>query len=571
MTTQPAEAAIKETPEWLWKILQKRGVKSTEDIGYKISRLIHPKGLKDLDRACTLIMEALESDQPIVIAGDYDVDGATGSALAVQALRAFGSSKTSYQIPNRFEQGYGLSVEVINRLHEQGVKLVITVDNGITAHQAIARARELNIKTIITDHHLPDGDGKLPDADAIINPNQPNCNFECKNLAGVGVIFYLLSAVRSKLREKHWFVFRKIREPKMTDYLDLVALGTVADMATLDYNNRVLVDAGLRKIRRGKASFGLACLLQIAGVKANKCSSRDIGFSLAPPLNAAGRLDSMDKGINCILANSWPIAWQAAHELVEINNQRKKLQSKMTSQAIHMIEKDYKNKQLPELIVLHHHDWHQGITGVVAGNIKDSYQKACIILTKTDDNILKGSGRANNNLHLRNLLHSIQDSHPDIFIACGGHAAAAGMTIHEDKINKLRQCIDEKVAHFINKDYSQEIEHDGSLSLDKINLETAQLIEETGPWGMGFQEPIFYGSFKVIEQSIVAERHLRMTLEADGTRIPAIAFNINRSQWPNRSVTYVDIHYYLHINRFQGKESLQLTIDRLQVQEDVKA
>lgn len=565
MTSQPIETATPPPPQWLWQILQKRGVQSIEDIDYKLSRLIHPTDLKGLDAACTIIIQALQGDLPIVIAGDYDVDGATGAALAVKALRAFGSSSTNHRIPNRFEQGYGLSVGAIDQLHAQGVQLIITVDNGITAHQAIAHARSLNMKTIITDHHLPDD--TLPDADAIINPNQPGCQFACKNLAGVGVIFYLLSAVRSQLRQQHWFVFRKIREPAMTDYLDLVALGTIADMTTLDYNNRVLVDAGLRKIRRGKASLGLACLLQIAGVKASKCSSRDIGFSVAPPLNAAGRLDSMDKGIACILANSWPIAWQTAHALVDINNQRKKLQAKMTSQAIRMIEATYSNRPLPELLVLHHPNWHQGITGVVAGNIKDSYQKACIVLTTTDDNILKGSGRANHNLHLRHLLHSIQESYPDIFIACGGHAVAAGMTLYENQLEQFRQGIDEQIDNFIDKDYNPEPEHDGKLSSDQLSLKTAQLIEDTGPWGMGFQEPMFYGCFKIIEQSVVAERHLRMMLEVDGIRLSAIAFNIDRSQWPNRKVSSIDLHYHLHINRFQGKESLQLTVTRLQAHE----
>ena len=550
-----------EIPEWLWPILNKRGIHSADDIDYRLSRLIHPKGLKDLDKAIDLIVDALERDLLITIAGDYDVDGATGTALAMKALTAFGSKHVNYQIPNRFEQGYGLSAAVVERLHQQGTQLLITVDNGTTCHEAIERAYELGVKTIITDHHLPEN--ALPRADAIINPNQPDCHFHCKTLAGVGVIFYVLSAVRTRLREQHWFVFRKIREPVMTDFLDLVALGTIADMAPLDYNNRVLVESGLRKIRQGKSSLGIRCLLQLSGVKIKNCTSRDIAFSIAPPLNAVGRLDSMDKGIDWILSHSWNNAYQHAEELIRVNNERKKIQAKMTRQALQMIEKTYSDAPLPELLVLYHDDWHQGITGVVAGNIKESHQVSCIILTSASETFIKGSGRACDNLHLRDLLQHIHDNDPDILTAFGGHAVAAGMTMHQDQLAQFRQRIDQHLDQFIDRNTPVEPENDGSFSLPNLTIDNARLLEKIGPWGNGFAEPVFCDTFTISEQSLVAQRHLRMVLSKDSIPFPAIAFSVDTNYWPNKKAQQVRVYYNLHINRFQGKETLQLTVSRI--------
>ena len=513
----------------LARLFAQRGIVDQSEIDFSLGNLLPPDSMKGLTEAANVVASTIVNREKIIIVGDFDADGATSTALMVHCLRAC-EADVDYLVPNRFEFGYGLTPEIVAVAAKMQPALIVTVDNGISSVDGVGAANALGIKTVITDHHLP-GD-VVPAATAIVNPNQTGCAFPSKALAGVGVSFYLLSAVRKVLRQKSWFEQKQLSEPLLADYLDLVALGTIADVVPFDKNNRVLVNEGIRRMRAGKVRPGIRALLAVSGTNFKKLISRDIAFGVAPRLNAAGRLEDMSIGIECLLSETDAGAVVLAEQLDGINKARRSIEDEMKDQAIEIVKaavasNSESTKTEKYGVCLYNASWHQGVVGIIASRIKDRVHRPTIAFAKVSDAEIKGSARSIHGLHIRDALDAIATANPGLIDKFGGHAMAAGLSLPLAKFAEFAALFDAEARKGLSKgDLEQQVVSDGELG-GKFNLATARKIAEAAPWGQGFPEPVFDGEFEIIDQRILGSRHLKLRLLKDDELIDAIAFNHN--------------------------------------------
>jgi single-stranded-DNA-specific exonuclease len=546
----------------LARLYAARGVRDVAEMADDLKSLLPPQALTGAREAAILLADALEASARLLIVADYDCDGATACALGLRALRDFAGDSgaiVEYLVPDRFILGYGLSPAIVELAAERQPDLIITVDNGIASLEGVARARELGIATLITDHHLPailEGIPCLPDADCIVNPNQPGCDFPSKNLAGVGVMFYVMLALRAELRQRGWFDERP--EPNLARLLDLVALGTVADVVKLDRNNRILVSQGIKRIRAGHAVEGIRALLRAAGRDPRRLSSFDLGFILGPRINAAGRLSDMSIGIECLLADDPAAALNLAQKLDGLNRERREIEAEMQEQALLLLER-LKIDGPPAGVSLFEPEWHQGVVGLLAARVKDRLHRPVFAFARGEQGELKGSGRAIPGLHLRDALDLLSKRAPGLLLRFGGHAAAAGVTLLEKDFARFRDLFATIAAELLTPAaLTQSLETDGALEMGHHNLETAHLLESQ-IWGQGFPPPLFEDEFSVEQQRILKEKHLKLRLKKDGQLIDAIQFNFTQPPGSRARIAY-----RLGINDYNGVQSVQLMIEHLE-------
>ena len=541
------------------RVLQFRGVLASEQLDISISGLHTHELLSGIDKAENLIVDAVCLDKKILIVGDYDADGATSIAVAIRALRSMGVQNVEYLVPNRFGFGYGLTVEIVEVAKKMEPDLIITVDNGISSISGVAAAKASGISVLVTDHHLP-GE-TLPAADAIINPNLFGDKFPSKMLAGVGVIFYVMAAVRRRLREADWFKLKNIDEPKLSNLLDLVALGTIADVVPLDQNNRRLVDYGLRLIRQGRGQPGISAIIEAANKKPSEIRSSDLGFIVGPRLNAAGRLADMSLGVECLLNDEPARCKEIAIQLSDLNIQRRKIEDKMREKAFSLISTPLvDDASLAPALCLFHEDWHQGVVGIVAARVKEQFYRPTIAFALVDNNVLKGSARSIQGVHVRDVLARVSSRNEGLIISFGGHAAAAGLSIARSEFSKK---FEEGVSEVLDADtLNRTISTDGLLLAEDMSLVLAEELESVSPWGQAFPEPRFDGVFKIKDRRIVGSNHARLILEPTGSgkRIPAIMFGGADESW-YADANEIRIVYRLTINRFRNQKTLQLMIE----------
>ncbi|TVL15724.1 single-stranded-DNA-specific exonuclease RecJ [Shewanella xiamenensis] len=552
-------------PPLLRQIYARRGVMSAE-CELVLKGLLRPDTMKGLDHAAKLIADAMQLDKSILIVGDFDADGATSTSVCILALRMMGASKVDYLIPNRFDYGYGLSPEIVAVAATKQAELLITVDNGISSIEGVAAAKAFGMQVVITDHHLPGHE--LPAADAIVNPNQPGCQFASKSIAGVGVAFYLMTALRAELRARHWYQARGIAEPNLGTLLDIVALGTVADVVSLDANNRILVEAGLQRVRSGRCRVGITALLEVAKRNPARIVASDFGFAVGPRLNAAGRLDEMALGVETLLCEDIMYARRMAAELDSLNQERRELEVGMQQEALKSLEYLKLNEeQLPWGIALFQEDWHQGVIGILASRIKDKYHRPVIAFADAGNGEIKGSARSIKGLHMRDLLELVNSRHPGLISKFGGHAMAAGLTLKSGGFATFAKAYDDAVRELLKPEQlTGELWSDGELTPTELSLEIAQLLRNAGPWGQSFEEPLFDGYFKITQQRIVGERHLKLVLETQcGTvMLDAIAFNVDLHIWPDATIQHARIVYKLDVNEYRGNFTLQLMVEQIE-------
>ncbi|MEH6638896.1 MAG: single-stranded-DNA-specific exonuclease RecJ [Porticoccaceae bacterium] len=581
-TSVPPGVFGSELPNVLQRIYAARGVVSAQELELGLDRLPAPDRLAGLSGAVDLLCEALAEQWSILIVGDYDVDGATSTALMILALRAMGYQHIDFLVPNRFEYGYGLTPGIVGLAQQQNPDLIITVDNGISSIDGVAAAHQAGIRVLVTDHHLPGAE--LPAADAIVNPNQATCQFPSKHLAGVGVAFYVLSALRTRLRDKGWFKEHGV-EPNMATWLDLVALGTVADVVGLDELNRILVHQGLQRIRAGQARPGILALLDIANREHSRMVASDLGFAVGPRLNAAGRLDDMSLGIQCLLEDDPFEARALAVQLDEINRDRRVIEADMQRAAlVHLAKLDLDVEHAPKGLCLFDPDWHQGVVGLLASRVKDRLHRPVIAFACADthggdldvkDTDLKGSGRSIPGLHMRDALDAVATRNPGLISRFGGHAAAAGLSLPSDNLEAFAKAFDAVVSELLSpEDLNRQIATDGELASSELDFDTAQALRAGGPWGQHFPEPCFYGDFTVAQWRVVGVKHLKLTLspvDDPDTLLDAIAFNTvgesDAGAGPGDTVfdlpQQISAVYRLDVNHYRGRDSLQLMIDHL--------
>lgn len=546
----------------LQRLYAHRGIGDNHELARSAQQLLPYQLLKGMPQAVALLLEARAAQQRILIVGDFDADGATSTATLLAGLRALGFANVDFLVPNRFEYGYGLSVEMAELALQHGAELIVTVDNGISAIEGVARAKAAGVRVLVTDHHL--AGAELPDADAIVNPNQPGCEFPSKALAGVGVAFYLLLALRAALREQG--AFAAMAEPNLADLLDLVALGTVADVVPLDRNNRILVHQGLQRIRSGKVRPGIQALIDVANRKAQKLTAQDFGFALAPRLNAAGRLDDMSIGIACLLSPDINNARRLAAELDSLNLERREIEQGMQTEAMAALSRlSLNSTDLPSCLCLYQHDWHQGVIGILAGRVKEAWHRPVIAFARGDNGELKGSARSVAGVHMRDLLEAVSTAEPGLIKKFGGHAMAAGLTIAEAQFDVFVQALSQQAGRFIQPEHLTAVVYsDGELQSQELDLSLAQLLQQAGPWGQAFPEPVFHGRFKLVQQRLLAEKHLKMLLQgSDGKLFDAIWFNADIKSWPNPQIQQVELAYQLDINEFRDQQNLQLLVRHL--------
>lgn len=534
----------------LASILSARAIDSSNDIDYKLEKLIPYCELSFAESAANFILDMILAKKNILIIGDYDADGATASACAIKGLEKFGAN-VDFLVPNRFEDGYGLSVSIVEKALEKKPDLIITVDNGIASIEGVEKAKAHGVDVVITDHHLP-GDA-LPNANFIINPNQKACNFPSKNLCGVGVIFYLLIAIKSQAKKRK--LLNKNEEPRLSDLLDIVCLGTIADLVKLDFNNRLLVQFGMHIIRSGEGNFGIRAISQLSNRRLQNLKTSDLSFVIAPKLNAAGRLDDMSLGIKCLLAKTFDEALHHARRLLSLNTERRQIENEMKDSALSKdILGSLENKKA---IALYDASWHQGIIGILASRIKEKFYRPTIIFAKDEEGRLKGSGRSISNFHLRDAIDLISKKNPNLIMSFGGHAMAAGLTILENDFSLFETEFESVASDLLNaNDLSIEFEIDHSI-LDDINIDGINLINGE-IWGQGFPAPIFKDSFQVLDQKIIGGKHVKCTLKYKEKKFSAIYFNHEQSL-----ADKIETIYEIDINRYSGKEEIQLILRQI--------
>jgi len=550
------------------RLYRSRHIKNSQELDRTLASMHNPNLMSGVDSAVKLLVEAYQKQQRIVIVGDFDADGATSTALAVLALRQLGFVNVTYLVPNRFEQGYGLSVAVAQEALALDVELLITVDNGVSSHEGVAFLKTQGVKVIVTDHHLPPQ--TLPNADAIVNPNLAHCGFPSKNLAGVGVTFYLMLALRAKFRELGFFAVNN--QPNFTELLDLVALGTVSDVVPLDQNNRILVYQGIARIRAERCRYGIRALAEVARRDVSRFVASDLGFSIGPRLNAAGRLDNMSVGVELLLAENMESARALALELDGLNQARREIEQGMKLEALSICQNLFASstaleRETPHCIVLYQSDWHLGVLGIVASRIKDQFHRPVIAFAQEQEGILKGSARSVPGLHIRDVLERVYSQHPDMILKFGGHAMAAGLSIPEAALADFQRIFNQTVSELLSQDQLQgTIWTDGELSADLLNLATAETLQQGGPWGQAFPEPMFDGEFKILQQRLVGEKHLKMMVEPKlgGPLLDAIAFNVDTRYYPDLSIKNAKLVYKLDINEFRGNRGVQLLVDYIE-------
>lgn len=536
-------------PPLMSRLFAARGVDNVAKVAVNLSQLLPPNTLTNNSLMAKLLADAIAAQKKLLVIGDYDADGATATAVAVTGLRAFGAN-VGFLVPNRFEYGYGLTPEIVALAATQKPDVIITVDNGIASVDGVAAANALGIQVLITDHHLPGT--QTPEAACIINPNQRGCDFASKNLAGVGVMFYALLALRAEMRERG--LFAEASEPNLTELLDLVALGTVADLVKLDENNRILVEQGLRRIRAGVCSAGITALLNVAGREPAKASAQDLGFYVGPRLNAAGRLDDMTLGIQCLLAKSEVEAAQIAQELHHLNLQRRSIETDMQDSA--NVELNDAEVAQQFSISIYQPEWHQGVIGILASRIKERHHRPVIAFADAGDGLVKGSGRSIAGLHLRDALDLLSKHQPQLILKFGGHAMAAGLTIRTDDFELFKHGFEAVVKTLITEaDLESVLEVDGGLTMAEMNFHTAQQLE-TQVWGQGFAPPLFYDEFEVLSQRLLGEKHLKLILKpASGAPIEAIYFN--QTDFLSERIQAA---YQLQTNSYNGAQKVQLNL-----------
>jgi len=546
----------------LTKLYASRGITADSELDNSTKTLIHANQLKGMSSACELLYQAYLTRQKIIIIGDFDADGATSTALSVLSLRALGFQNIDYLIPNRFDYGYGLSPEIVDLAAQQGADLLMTVDNGISSISGVAHAKKLGIAVLVTDHHLPGNE--TPIADAIVNPNQIGCDFPSKNLAGVGVAFYVMLALRSLMQEKGCFTH--FPAPNLANFLDIVALGTVADVVKLDSNNRTLVHQGLARIRAGFCRPGISALIQVAKRNQQQLVATDLGFSLGPRLNAAGRLDEMSHGVELLLCEDYLRANTLATELDALNLSRREIEQSMQQEAMLSLQKlSIDQTNLPLALCLFEADWHQGVIGLVASRIKEKYYRPTFAFARANDGEIKGSARSIPGIHIRDMLDLVDKSIPGVILKFGGHAMAAGLSLLEKDFNLFNETLNAVLKAQVDENILQNvILSDGQLAAEQFDLSIAQELRDAGPWGQGFPAPIFDGVFELKQQRLVGLKHLKMVLQQGDKLIDAIAFNIDPEAWPNLSVKEVFCVYSLDVNEFRGQRTVQLLIQLLE-------
>ncbi|KEY91567.1 single-stranded-DNA-specific exonuclease [Candidatus Photodesmus blepharus] len=556
----------------LKRIYINRGIRSTDELETGAKALHSYKKLAGIDAAVQLLFNAIQEGKRIIIVGDFDVDGATSSALSLLAMRMLGSNNVDYFVPNRFEDGYGLSSKVVTQLINLGAEIIMTVDNGISSIDGVRYAKQLGLQVLVTDHHLPGS--RLPEADVIVNPNLSSCNFPSKALSGVGVAFYLMMALCVYMRKANWFRTQGMLEPKLMELVDLVALGTIADVVPLDKNNRILVYQGLQRIRAGKARVGIQALIEISQCSAKCLVASDLAFSLGPRINAAGRLDDMSLGVELLISNSIHVARHIARKLNKLNDIRKEIEEDMQQDAEVLCDtlRFAQNKQLPYGLVLFQHNWHQGIIGILASRIKEKFQRPVIVFASCGKGMIKASCRSIAGFHMYDALSKMHAATPDLISKFGGHSMAAGLIIQEKDFKRFSKLFDQVVCKELDSRILKGIIlSDGELKPEEFSMRTAELLRASGPWGQGFPEPTFDGKFKLLSQKLVGKRHLKVILEflfkgcSTGVVANGIAFNVDLYCWPDVLVDTVHLAYKLDINKFRGKQSLQLLIEHIGV------
>ncbi|HHC6642598.1 TPA: single-stranded-DNA-specific exonuclease RecJ [Vibrio parahaemolyticus] len=558
-------------PPILKRIYINRGITDIAQLETSARGLHSYQKLGGIEQAVELLFQAIQEQKRIIVVGDFDADGATSSALSVLALRMLGSNNVDYLVPNRFEDGYGLSPEVVDQALELGAEMIMTVDNGVSSIEGVRYAKENGITVLVTDHHLP---GQvLPEVDAMVNPNLDSCAFPSKALAGVGVAFYLMMALCVHMRKHNWFAQQGMQEPKLMELIDLVALGTVADVVPLDENNRILVHQGLQRIRAGKARPGIQALIEVAKRDARRLVASDFGFALGPRINAAGRLDDMSFGVELLMCNNIHAARRMASELDGLNQTRKEIEEGMKQEAMAFCERLQfgENSELPYGLSLFQRDWHQGVIGILASRIKEKFHRPVIAFADGGEGTIKGSCRSIPGLHMRDALDFIDTQNPGLIIKFGGHAMAAGLTIKEQDFERFSRLFDEVVKKELDEAALKGvILSDGELKPEEFSMHIAEQLRAGGPFGQAFPEPIFDGEFKVLHQKLVGEKHLKLMLEPlykghpTNVMIDGIAFNVDLRRWPDASVKTVRLAYKLDANEFRGNQSLQLMIDHIE-------
>lgn len=556
----------KDWPECIRRIMAARGIKKADELTFDLAELPKPSEMLGMEAAVTLLIQALQQQWRVMIVADFDSDGATSCAVMMRGLRMMGLQQIDFIVPNRFVHGYGLTTELLNEIAaEDQPDLLITVDNGIASLDGVALAKQRGMQVLITDHHL--AAEQLPQADAIVNPNQPDDNFPSKMLAGVGVAFYVLLGLRQGLRDIKWFELQKLAEPRLVELLDLVALGTVADVVPLDRLNRTLVNLGLKRMRQGRACAGIRALLQIAGKDLERLSAQDLGFAIAPRLNAAGRMEDMGLGIDTLMTDNFAMAQQAAQLLDQINLERRSVEQGMQLEALAMLEKLQLNETShAAAYCLYEESWHQGVIGLLASRVKEKLHRPVIVFAPGEPGEIKGSARSITGVHIRDVLVNVAAKYPDLILRFGGHAMAAGLTLKQNDFSLFEQAFREAVKLAADPTvFERALYSDGELSAQEMNMQLAEQLPVLAPWGQAFPEPQFHGQFVLQNYRHVGQQsdHLRLTIKLDdGREITAMAFRQTAPQWLQIGQK-VGLHYRLDVNEFRQTKSLQLLVDNI--------
>lgn len=563
----PEHNQIKALHPIVDRLMRSRGVFSAAEVDYALHYLLPYHALRHIDAAARCLADVLDQQEKILVVGDFDADGATSTALSVRVLKAFGAKHVEFLVPNRFNFGYGLTPELVEVARSMHPHLIMTVDNGISSVAGVAAAKAAGIKVLVTDHHL--APSVLPDADVIVNPNQQDDPFESKALAGVGVVFYVMLALRAELRARDWFSQHHIAEPNLAQYLDIVALGTVADVVPLDRNNRILVAQGLKRIRAGKSVPGIAALLSLAKRLPKNLHAQDLGFLIGPRLNAAGRMDDMSLGIECLITDDPARAMFLAQQLDKFNQERKLVEQDMQLQALQTLKKIAlgATKTLPLGICLFDESWHQGVIGILASRIKDKTHRPVIAFAKENDRVIKGSARSIAGVHIRDILVEVDTCYPNLILKFGGHAMAAGLSLLQSHLKKFSEVFNTILEKHVTQTMLEKIiETDGELTRDDFTLRFAEILQENGPWGQQFPEPVFDGRFTIVDENILAGKYLKFTLSPESSEqvVEAVAFNVDIEQWPLNRCEVAHVVYRLDINEFRERRKLQLIIEQIE-------